>query len=170
MQLHAQYQDQTYMFIGFFSISLSLCMVGISILYCTTGLELADSPHHHLPVPGLRKNFKTNSVKSKKSWSRRFVQLSAMLCLCCLLQLEHAMTIRKPWGPLEVWASIPLWVKRMRMAGSGYMETHHVGDLEWFTLAVAKPCKIPAGTFMWMQHSMLFLVIAPSIHPHKETA
>ena len=73
----------------FFSISLSLCIVGISILYCTTGLELADSPHHHLPVPGLRKNFKTNSVKSKKSWSRRFNLVLCCACAaCCNLSMR----------------------------------------------------------------------------------
>ena len=66
------------------------------------------------------------------------------------------MTIRKPWGPLEVWTSIPLWLKRMRMARSGFMETHHVGDMEWFVLAVAKPSKIPAGRLVLIQSSMLF--------------
>ena len=61
-----------------------------------------------------------------------------------------ATTVRKPWSPLEIWASIPIWLKRMRMVRGGYMEKNEVGDFEWYTMAVAKPCKIPNGLAMQM--------------------
>jgi len=51
---------------------------------------------------------------------------------------------------LEIWASIPIWLKRMRMVRGGYMEKNEVGDFEWYTMAVAKPCKIPNGLAMQM--------------------
>ena len=53
-----------------------------------------------------------------------------------------ATTVRKPWSPLEIWASIPIWLKRMRMVRGGYMAKNEMGDFEWYTMAVAKPCKI----------------------------
>ena len=36
------------------------------------------------------------------------------------------------------------------MVRGGYMETNEVGDFEWYTMAVAKPCKIPNGLAMQM--------------------
>ena len=58
-------------------------------------------------------------------------------------RLPEAQPLRKPWGTIEQWASVPLWLKRIRRGL--HHETHEIGEYSWYVMAVAKPKPIPKG-------------------------
>ena len=58
-------------------------------------------------------SLETHLITRADAWTKSkltFGGSTPPILFCCIARQPHAMTIRKPWGPVEVWALIPTTV------------------------------------------------------------